>query len=128
MKGQDPLTEHYSALLPEVLVGPDDDSIASRERDFMHSLWLYDAVFIAGQAKSHCVASTISDLLDSGRLQDQNLASKVYLLEDCMSPVVLPGVVDFTDQASERFEEFSQAGMHIVRSTDPIAEWPDLDF
>jgi nicotinamidase-related amidase len=128
LKGQEPLTEHYSALLPEVLVGPDDDSITSKDRDFMHSLWLYDAVIIAGQAKSHCVASTISDLLDSGRLQDQNLASKVYLLEDCMSPVVLPGVVDFTDQANDRFEEFSKAGMHIVRSTDPIAEWPDLEL
>ena len=61
------------------------------------------------------------------RLQGQNLASKVYLLEDCMSPVVLPGVVDFTDQANAKFEEFSKAGMHIVCSTDPISEWPELE-
>lgn len=128
MKGQDPLTEHYSALLPEVLVGPDDDSIASKDQDFMNSLWLYDALFIAGQAKSHCVASTIADLLHSARSQGRNLASKVYLLEDCMSPVVLPGVVDFTDQANDRFEEFSKAGMHIVCSTDPLSEWPELEF
>jgi nicotinamidase-related amidase len=128
LKGLNPLTEHYSALQPEVLTGPDGDSIASRDSDLLNTLWLYDAVFVAGQAKSHCVASTITDLLDSARTTDRDLASKVYLLKDCMSPVVLPGVVDFTDHANEVFEEFSAAGMHVVRSTDPLSEWPELEL
>ena len=43
-----------------------------------------------GQAKSHCVAWTVEDLL-----QDIP-AERVYLLEDCTSPVVVSGAVDFT--------------------------------
>ena len=48
----------------------------------------------------------------------------VYLLEDCSSPVVVPGVVDYTDEADAAFERFAAAGMHVVRSTEPLAEWP----
>jgi nicotinamidase-related amidase len=47
-------------------------------------------VIIAGQAKSHCVAWTIDDLLTEIQSQDPSLAQKVYLLEDCSSPVVVP--------------------------------------
>jgi nicotinamidase-related amidase len=48
----------------------------------------------------------------------------VYLLDDCTSPVVVPGVVDYTDQADEAYRRFEQAGMHVVRSTDPMDSWP----
>ena len=30
------------------------------------------------------------------------------------------GIVDFTDQADDAFRRFADAGMHLVRSTDPI--------
>jgi len=30
---------------------------------------------------------------------------KVYLLEDCTSPVVIPGVIDYTDLADAAFGE-----------------------
>jgi nicotinamidase-related amidase len=56
------------------------------------------------------------------------LAEKVYLLEDCSSPVVIPGVVDYTEEANAAFERFAKAGMYIVRSTDPISTWPGIDF
>ena len=32
---------------------------------------------------------------------------KVYLLEDCTSPVVVPGVVDYTEQADAAFRHFA---------------------
>jgi len=51
---------------------------------------------------------------------------KVYLLEDCTSPVVVPGVIDCTEQADAAFRRFAGAGMHIVRSTDPVSRWPDI--
>jgi nicotinamidase-related amidase len=63
------------------------------------------------------VAWTISDLLDDIRAADGSLANRVYLLEDCTSPVVVPGA-DFTDAAEEAFAAFAQAGMKIVRSTE----------
>jgi nicotinamidase-related amidase len=49
---------------------------------------------------------------------DTQLAQKVYLLEDCTSPVVVPGVVDHTDAANAAYEWFAKAGMHIVKSTE----------
>ena len=88
----------------------------------------YDAVLFAGQAKSHCVAWTISDLLDQIQSHDPYLAEKVYLLEDCSSPVVVPGVIDYTDQAAEAFKNFVEAGMKVVRSTEPITSWPGMSI
>ena len=35
-------------------------------------------------------------------------------------------VADFTPEAEAAFERFQRAGMHVVRSTDPLESWPDL--
>jgi len=126
VKGGNPLTENYSALRPEVLDGADGQPIAQKNTRLIKKLLEFDAIVIAGQAKSHCVAWTIDDLLKEIVIEDASLAGKVYLLEDCTSPVVVPGVVDFTDQANAAFRRFAEAGMHLVRSTDPIESWPDL--
>ncbi len=128
IKGGNPLTEHYSVLHPEVREGPDGEPIADRDAGFLQRLLDFDLVFIAGQAKSHCVAWTIDDLLTEVRVRDPNLVEKVYLLEDCTSPVVVPGVVDFTDEANKAFRRFADAGMHVVRSSDPIQAWPRIDL
>lgn len=126
IKGGNPLTENYSVLRPEVLQGPDGQAIAQKNTRFIKKLLDFDVVIIAGQAKSHCVAWTIDDLLTEIMANDPNLAKKVYLLEDCTSPVVVPGVVDFTDQADAAFQRFAQAGMKLVKSTQPIEDWPDI--
>ncbi len=128
IKGDNPLTEHYSVLGPEVTAGPDGKPIAAKNTKFIQQLLQFDAVLIAGQAKSHCVAWTIADLLEDIRSQDMRLAEKVYLLEDCTSPVVIPGVIDYTDPAINAFQRFADAGMHIVRSTDPMDRWPGMKF
>ncbi|MDB9493170.1 isochorismatase [Spirulina major CS-329] len=127
IKGGNPLTENYSVLRPEVLTGADGRPIAQKNTRFIQKLLDFDAVVIAGQAKSHCVAWTIDDLLTEIQAQDPTLAQKVYLLEDCTSSVVVPGVVDFTDQGNAAFQRFADAGMHLVKSTDPIERWPGLD-
>lgn len=126
IKGGNPLTENYSVLRPEVLQGPDGQAIAQKNTRFIKKLLDFDVVIIAGQAKSHCVAWTIDDLLTEIMANDPSLAKKVYLLEDCTSPVVVPGVVDFTDQADAAFQRFAQAGMKLVKSTQPIEDWPDI--
>ena len=120
IKGSNPFTEHYSALGPEVLDGPSGDIIASKNSKFFQKLQEFDRVIIAGQAKSHCVAWTIDDLLSEILTQDKSLVEKVYLLEDCTSPVVVPGIVDYTGQADAAFQRFAEAGMHVIRSTDSI--------
>jgi nicotinamidase-related amidase len=131
IKGANPLTEHYSAIGPEVLTGPNGEQIGEKSTKIFEKIQKYDAVLFAGQAKSHCVAWTISDLLDQIQDYDPRLTGKVYLLEDCSSPVVVPGVIDYTEQAEADFTRFAEAGMHAVRSTDPIGTWPgmgDLDI
>ncbi len=89
----------------------------------MELLQSHDALVIAGQAKSHCVAFTVSDLLEEINQVDPRLAGRVFLLEDCTSPVVIPGVVDYTQPAVDLFARFAKAGMHVVKSTAPIDEW-----
>ena len=74
------------------------------------------------------MAWTIDDLLSEICTSNEKLVEKVYLLEDCSSPVVIPGVVDYTDEANAAFERFADAGMHIVRSTAPISSWPGIRF
>jgi nicotinamidase-related amidase len=125
-KGDNPFTENYSVLSPEVLAGPEGKGIAEKNAGFLYKLLHFDAMIIAGQAKSHCVAWTIDDLLNEIHISDRKLAKKVYLLEDCTSPVVIPDVIDYTEPANEAFKKFADAGMNIVRSTDPIANWPGM--
>lgn len=116
LKGRNPLTENYSVLKPEVLTDVTGKPIAQKNTEFLRILLSYDRVIIAGQAKSHCVAWTVSDLLAEIQQTDSTLAEKIYLIEDLTSPVVVPGVVDYTDSAEAAFAEFAEAGMHIVQS------------
>lgn len=129
LKGRHPLTENYSVLRPEVLESPDGRTIGRRNTAFLDMLLSYDALIVAGQAKSHCVAWTMDDLLSEIRTRTQGAAAarvpRIYLLEDCMSPVVVPGA-DFTDAAEETFARLQAAGMHRVRSTDAPALWPEF--
>lgn len=127
VKGANPFTENYSVLKPEVDSGPDGERLAAENSVFLEKLLSADALIVAGQAKSHCVAWTLEDLLQQILSKDPGLAKKVYLLEDCTSPVVIPDVIDYTQAAEAAFERFADAGMHRVRSTDPLTSWPGFD-
>jgi nicotinamidase-related amidase len=133
VKGGDALTENYSVLTPEVLMRHDGHPLGQRNTAFIKTLLTADAVIIAGQAASHCVKSSIDDLLDEIVAQDKQLARKVYVLADCMSAVTVPDgkggfFADFTSQADEALTRFAAAGMHVVRSTDPIETWPGVQL
>jgi nicotinamidase-related amidase len=131
VKGSNPLTENYSALRPEVLRRHDGKPLAERNERLVDALLSSGALVVAGQAASHCVKSTVEDLLDEIRARDAALAGHVYLLADCMSPVAVPDgkggfAADFTPQAEEALRRFEAAGMHLVRSDQPLASWPGL--
>lgn len=127
IKGGNPLTENYSVLRPEVLESHNGKPIAQKNERFIKALLDYDLVIIAGQAKSHCVAWTIADLLDEIQARDPELAKKVYLVEDLTSSVVVPGGPDFTAAGDDAFKRFADAGMNVVLSTTQIADWPGVD-
>ncbi|MEH2072826.1 MAG: isochorismatase [Nostoc sp.] len=120
IKGENPLTENYSILRPEVLEDFEQRPLGQKNTSLIKQLLEFDAVIIGGQAKSHCVAWTIDDLLTEIKLVDATLAQKVYLLEDCTSPVVVPDIVDYTEQADAAFARFAEAGMHIIKSSENI--------
>ena len=124
LKGDNPLTENYSVLSPEVLTNEAAQPIAQKNNRLIQHLLNFDAVIIAGQAKSHCVAWSVNDLLDEINLIDPKLSQKIYLLEDCTSPVVVPGVVDFTEPAADTYRRFEESGMNIVKSKDSLKSWP----
>jgi len=126
VKGDNPRTEHYSMLGPEVMEGPDGDPLDRPNTDLIDALLTFDAVVVAGQAKSHCVAWTIDDLISGDEATLRQLAEQTYLLEDCTSAVVVPGVADYTESADEAFARYEAAGMNVVRSTEPIESWPGV--
>ena len=130
VKGTNPLVENYSVLGPEVRQLFNGMPVERNTR-FIEQLLRYDALVITGQAKSHCVAWTIDDLLREIQAVDPDLARKIYLMEDCTTSIVVKDpsgniVYDYGPDAETAFDTFRNAGMHVVKSTDPIDTWPDL--
>jgi nicotinamidase-related amidase len=127
-KGTHALTENYSVLSPEV-GSLEGRVIGGFNAAFFDLLMSYDRVYVFGQAKSHCVLSTVRDLQEHIAEVDPCLVQKVYLLEDAMSSVPpppldpLPAELDFPVVADQAFEAFRRAGMNIVKTTDSL----DLD-
>jgi nicotinamidase-related amidase len=131
IKGTHALSENYSVFSPEVLLTHDGSSLAARNGALLDRLLDEDRLIVAGQASSHCVKSSIDDLLEAIRARDPGLARRVYILEDAMSAVAVPDpgapgafLADFTDAAQNALGRFVEAGMHVVRTTTPLSEWP----
>jgi nicotinamidase-related amidase len=124
-KGTHAMTENYSVLAPEVreLGG---QSVGTFNAAFFKMLMEFDRIYVFGQAKSHCVLSTLRDMQQHIAQADPKLMGKVYILEDATSPVPappidpLPKTLDFPRIAEEAFAELRAAGMNIVKTTDPV--------
>jgi nicotinamidase/pyrazinamidase len=83
IKGTNPWTEHYSAVMAEV-PDPDDPGTSANHR-LIDLLAQTDRVFIGGEAGSHCVRATTEHIVEFFKPEQ---VSKLVLLTDCMSPVV----------------------------------------
>jgi len=130
MKGLRPLSENYSIFEPEVVTEFTGERLIPLDDSLWHYLMYseggYNAIVVAGQAKSHCVAESLESMAKYITASGvPELAQKIYLLEDCTSPVVTPAI-DFTDMANAAYTKFAELGMHIVKSTDPMESWPGL--
>ena len=129
VKGSDSLTENYSVLSPEVLTGHDGQPLGERNRALLDRLLAADAVILAGQAGSHCVRSTVDELL--AEMDRHGVpAGRLHLLADCMSAVAVPDperagefVADFTDEFEAALSRYQAAGVHIASSTDDASDW-----
>ena len=125
-KGTHSLTEHYSVLGPEVMELR-GKAIGHFNTSFFNMLGVNDILLIGGQAKSHCLMSTLDHLIEQIMATNPDLLKKIRLLEDATSPVApppldpLPDFLNFPVIADKRFDEYeSKYGIPRVKTTDPI--------
>ena len=117
-KGSNPFTEHYSVFRAEV---PDPtDPSTGLNTELVNILQNgADQILVAGEAQSHCVASSIRDL--ANEFGDDKYLAKITLLTDCMSNVGNPpGTKMFTDQGNSFIKEMVARGMKVAKSTDVL--------
>jgi nicotinamidase-related amidase len=79
-KGKNPLTEHFGILKASVSI--EDDENTWENTSLLTLMAEYNEIYIAGEAQSHCVATTIKQLLPYS-----DIANKIVVLKNCMSPV-----------------------------------------
>jgi nicotinamidase-related amidase len=110
-KGVNPFTEHFGIFRANVPL-PSDPATQVNQAIFQ-LLNDHDTIYLAGQARSHCVANSMRQLLDIA----PQLAPKLIVLEDCMSDV--PGLPsDFYVGVNNIYADAQAKGVRIQKSTD----------
>jgi nicotinamidase/pyrazinamidase len=113
-KGLTPRTEFYGIFGAEL---PDPQSPASSLNiPLLDSVMQHDKVYIAGEAKSHCVLETERQIVEYYANQP-DMMRKLYFLKDCTSSVQHP-VIDFDALAEEELARMQERGVNIVLSVD----------
>lgn len=115
-KGSIPKTEHYSLREPEVKVPLHAEGDLNTM--FLEHLASYDLIYVAGQAKSHCVLETVRSVMRYFADMPGEI-SKWRVLTDCMSSVAHPEI-DFDALADEALARYADQGLKLVTSQDPI--------
>lgn len=130
-KGEHPLTENYSVLSPEV-TAIQGIEVGAFRHSLLDALLTHERIYVFGQAKSHCVLSTLRDIKDeiTRRAPDTTTArtwlGKIYILQDAMSPVAapaldpLPDFLNFPALAEAGIQELAAAGMQLASIHDAI--------
>jgi nicotinamidase-related amidase len=111
-KGSNPWTEHFSGVEAEV---PDpEDPSTQLNGDLIATLKEADVILLAGEARSHCLANTLRDILRA--FKDPELARKLVLLTDACSDV--PGFESFGDTL---ITQVTAAGVRTATTVDFLA-------
>ena len=114
LKGQNPWTENYSALLAEVPL--DDDPATQLNRGLIDRLDAVERLLICGEASSHCVRATTEHLVANLADPTPQRLSRITLLTDCMSPVA-----GFETQHAEFLAGMAARGLSLSTSGDVLA-------
>ena len=110
-KGSNPFTEHYSALRAEVPDPADPATLASP--GLLARMASAERVLVAGEALSHCVASTVRDLADA---LGPAWVKRLVLLSDASSPVA-----GFESLGRSFVDDMRSRGASFVRCADLTA-------
>jgi nicotinamidase/pyrazinamidase len=112
IKGLIPGSEHYSAFNPEVEVK--DHPQGSLATDVLDEIASYDRIYIAGQAKSHCLLESVNSMM---QYYTPEQIAKMRVLEDTMSSVAHPQI-DFDALADEQFAQWQKEGLTLITTQD----------
>jgi nicotinamidase/pyrazinamidase len=112
LKGQNPLTEQYSAVRAEV--PSQDDPRTQTNRELIEKCRPSGLLFVAGEAASHCVAATLDHLFEEFSAAE---ISRVVLLKDCMSPVT-----NFESHAEACYARVLARGARAMTSSQALRE------
>jgi nicotinamidase-related amidase len=115
IKGSNPWTEHYSAVLAEVPDPQDQDT--QLNKDFIAHLGQADRIYVAGEAGSHCVKATVEDI---ARQFGPARCGKLVLLTDCMSPVA-----GFEAQQQAFLDAMAAQGVRLATAAEAARELKD---
>ncbi|WP_318456882.1 cysteine hydrolase family protein [Photobacterium leiognathi] len=107
-KGENPHTEHYGGCEAEYPLA--DDKNTQFDPQLVELVKQNDHVFISGQALSHCVASTVEQMVE--KLSSEEI-KKLTILIDTTSPVA-----GFEQQAEGFIDKMSQIGVNILTSSN----------
>lgn len=106
-KGSNSFTEHYSGVRAEVV--HHEDHTTGLNEELIETLEVADEIWIAGEASSHCVKSTIEDILKS--FSDPRYVRKLVFIQDCSSPVT-----GFEKNEEDFIREACAVGMRVSTS------------
>jgi nicotinamidase-related amidase len=115
-KGMIPTTEHYSPFEPEVKVAT--HPLGSLNTTMMKLLETHERIYVAGEAKSHCVLEACASLVRHFA-QRPDVIERIHFLGDCSSSVVAPGI-DFEAIAERELEGMRRRGMRFVSAADAV--------
>lgn len=110
-KGSNFLTEHYSAVMADVIDNDDPDMSIRPNIPWIEHLEKADRIFLAGEALDFCLANTVTDIANLAKVD--NFVSKLVLLTDCTSPVFQDGSL-----AKPFLDSMTARGMKLAKSTD----------
>ena len=115
-KGRTIRTEYYGIFGAEI---PDpEDPSSSLNVTLLDAVMKHNSVYIAGEAKSHCVLETERQLVERYAHQP-GLLKRLHVLRDCTSSVQHP-VIDFDALAEAELATMEKQGVKMVLSADPI--------
>lgn len=112
-KGENPLTEHYSALQAEVPDASDPETQLNRR--LLARLRSADRIYIAGEAGSHCVKATVEHIVANWPSDE---LGRLTLIQDCIS-----AVAGFESAYTDFLADMKARSVRVIDSPAVLAEW-----
>ncbi len=108
-KGTYPVTEHFGIFMAQIPVV--DRPETQLNQSLIKTLESYQNVYLAGEARSHCVATSLKQAIDYAPV----LAEKMIILEDVMSDVTGLGHL-----GQPIYDEAKQKGLRFATTQMPM--------